>query len=91
MYGSKRNGLGDLIRKNESPKKLSVSMVFKNDWATDVNFSFGNDAKKMVGDLEVHEDRQKQTSNDVFIPEGINHIIEHDIHNRNCKKTASVD
>ncbi len=68
VYGSMRNGLGDLVRKNGAPQKLSVSMAFEKGWAVDVKFSFGTDARKMIADFEVNQSGQKQTSNYVFIP-----------------------
>lgn len=68
VYGALRNGLGDLVRKNGSPKKLYVYAEFDRGWASDINFSFGVDAKKQIADFGVHESDEKRSANYVFIP-----------------------
>lgn len=68
VYGSLRNGLGDLVRKNGTPKKLVVHTTFDQGWAADVNFSFGTDARKMINDLGIIEQNDNSATNYVFIP-----------------------
>lgn len=68
VYGSLRNGLGDLVRKNGTPKKLAVYAEFDRGWASDLNFSFGVDAKKQIADFGNHEAKEKRPANYVFIP-----------------------
>ena len=68
VFGSMRNGLGDLVRKNGSPKKLSVYAEFDGDWASDINFSFGVDARKLIADFGGHESIEKRPTNYVYIP-----------------------
>ncbi len=68
VYGPLRNGLGDLVRKNGSQKKLSVYAEFDKGWASDINFSFGVDARKLIADYGGHDASEKQPANYVFIP-----------------------
>ena len=68
VYGSLRNGLGDLVRKNGSQKKLSVYAEFDRGWASDISFSFGVDARKLIADYGGHEVHEKLPANYVFIP-----------------------
>lgn len=68
VYGIKKM-LSELVRKNGTPKKLSVEMKLSGGQTQDVSFSYGVDTKTKVSDVQISQGlRVKDGANFVFIP-----------------------
>lgn len=67
IYGTKQSGLGDVVRKNGLPKKLSVGAVCEGQ-ITKVGFSFGADTRTSITDVCLETNEEGRISNYVFIP-----------------------
>lgn len=52
VYTPKRAGLSDIVRKNGTPKKLSIELNFKEE-DSKVNFSFGVDTRTTITDVTI--------------------------------------
>lgn len=68
VYGVKKM-LNELIRKNGTPKKLSVEMSLTGGQTNNVAFSYGIDTKTKVSDIRIsHDNEVKDGTNYIFIP-----------------------
>mgnify|MGYP001104301352 FL=1 len=67
VYAPKRNGLGDIVRKNGTPKKLFVEAEFDGK-VSDVSFSFGMDTRTAITDVNIVNGESGKNSNYIFVP-----------------------
>lgn len=68
VYGIKKM-LNELVRKNGTPKKLSVKMKLHGGQTENVSFTYGIDTKTKVSDVQISQDnRADGGANYVFIP-----------------------
>lgn len=67
VYTPKRAGLSDIVRKNGTPKKLSVELNFKEE-DSKVNFSFGVDTRTTITDVTIANGNSSEITNYIFIP-----------------------
>jgi len=67
VYAPQRIGLGDIVRKNGVPKKLSVALEFERG-ITNVDFSFGVDTRNTITDVHITMGEGDSESNYVFVP-----------------------
>lgn len=68
VYGV-RKALGDLVRKNGTPKKLSVAMRMTDTRIKEVAFTYGTDTKSMITDYDtVTDPENEKQANYIFIP-----------------------
>lgn len=68
VYGIKKM-LNELVRKNGTPKKLSVEMKLSGGQTQKVEFSYGIDTKTMVSDVKISQNTSvKEGTNYIFIP-----------------------
>lgn len=68
VYGRNRFILGDLVRKNGFPHRLSVKMEFDNSRFDLVEFSYGVDSKKVIKEVNVRMSENLSPINAVFVP-----------------------
>lgn len=68
VYGVKKS-LNELVRKNGTPKKLSVEMAMTTGHIQQISFSYGTDTKTKISDVHVNEfPKAKGSTNYIFIP-----------------------
>lgn len=67
VYTPKRAGLSDIVRKNGSPKKLSVELSFEGKISR-VGFSFGIDTRNTITDVNIVNENSEKIANYIFIP-----------------------
>ena len=68
VYGRNRFILGDLVRKNGSPHRLSVKMEFDNSRFDSVEFAYGVDSKKVIKEVNISTSANLSPINAVFVP-----------------------
>ena len=66
IYAPKRNGLSDIVRRNGTAKKLSVSLELADD--AHVDFSFGTDTRNTITDVTIKKGKGDAIVNYIFIP-----------------------
>ena len=68
VYGVKK-ALGELVRKNGTPKKLSVAVRMADTHIKEVAFTYGTDTKSMITDYKmILNPESKKQINYIFIP-----------------------
>ena len=67
VYAPKRTGLSDIVRKNGTPKKLSVELGFDGE-ISNVDFSFGMDTRNTITDVNIVNGGSEEIANYIFIP-----------------------
>lgn len=66
VYAPKRKGLSEIIRRNGTAKKLSVSLELDDD--ARIDFSFGTDTRNTITDVTIEKGKVDAIVNYIFIP-----------------------
>lgn len=68
VYGRNVNGLGDLVRKNGAPHRLSVHAEMDGGMISMVDFSFGSDTRTVIKDCTPTMTPLSSSMNAIYVP-----------------------